>query len=179
MKINENLIIDRNEPLESMAKKIYANGKDKGWWSKGDDVHIISNSLHSEVSELWNEYRMEEPRELYYDNDKPCGYGIELADLLMLVLYVIEELNFGFNYNKIDKDCFCCFVPLQEIIGDIHEYIVGVKEEININNYYSYLPDLVDIIFTFARQENIDLLKCVEIKHKYNLTRPKKHGKRF
>jgi len=208
MEINENLIISKDESLASMAKKINANAVKKGFWDGEFDVYEKTNLLHSEVSELLEEYRLEEPKELYFQeydvlykneglinsildkykkndfrlvilNCKPCGYGIELADLLIRLLDMVEGLKIDIDYSKIDNTCFDYDISIQEIISDIHECITDVKEELINQEYYSYLPDLFDNIFSFAKLRGIDLMRMVEIKHKYNLTRRAKHGKRF
>ena len=121
MKINKNLIINKNDNINIMRDKVYQNSVNHGWHETKRSVSEYCALFHSEASEILEEFRMEKPKELYFvdtkknvvvnceyhyvdmayiDNDfdkikdcKPCGYGIELADLVIRLLdFCGEEL---------------------------------------------------------------------------------------
>jgi hypothetical protein len=81
--------------LNKLADEVHALAVNMGWWdevvigktvvprSLGDQI----SNFHAEISEAWEEYRNgNEPDEIYYNNGKPEGFPVELADLIIRVL---------------------------------------------------------------------------------------------
>lgn len=213
MEIDKSLIINENDNLNVMRDKIHQNAINHGWYNENaqwltDDNDKYCALMHSEVSEILEEFRQQEPKELYFDNYvdkiqvykkyhrhhyhlildfyarndfsyiknyKPLGYGIELADLVIRALDFcgrlkldVNNINFGDDEWIIERDLF-------EIINILHSDISNVA----CQDFYHYIEDIIGMCFNIAKKYNINLNKMIEIKHKYNLTRPIKHGKRF
>lgn len=106
--------------FKGIAQMVHLNAVEKGFWEFKPSVELQVGLIHSEVSELFEEYRKgHQPNKPYYRADgKPEGINAELADI------VIRCLDFAEGYG-------------------------------------------------------IDLESAILEKHKFNTTRPHKHGKKF
>jgi len=208
MNIDKSLIINFENDIEIMRDKIYQNSVNHGWHEQKRSVDEYCALFHSEVSEILEELREQNPQEIYfinikngkkYDDDfdifdinydydnkfktikkyKPCGYGIEIADL------VIRLLDFSVEYhttpseidNRTIDENYHLVENLNnfEIINILHNLISDIPYDENA------FDKLILYCFLFIAKLKTDwsLQELIECKHKFNLTRPKKHGKRF
>mgnify|MGYP001332684481 CR=1 FL=1 len=206
MNIDKTLIITETDDLNTMRDKIHKNAINHGWHESERSIDEYCALFHSEVSEFFEEFRLPEPRALYFsgyvfkntefeqthieqqkdrylrnnfeeiEKLKPLGYGIELADLVIRLLDFCGE-------NGID-------IPEKSIIEIImHDNFFSQVMLLHGCVYELYFCDNYDIseciarclllCFEIANKYNFDLNEMIIIKHKYNLTRPVKHGKRF
>jgi len=213
MKINKNLIISFEDDIEIMRDKIYQNSVNHGWHEQKRSVDEYCALFHSEVSEVLEELREQNPEEIYfidiengekifddkenfetmgniidnYDYNnfdtikkyKPCGYGIEIADLVIRLLdFSIEyhTMPLEINNRTIDEN-YHLIENLNnfEIINILHNLICDIPYDENA------FDKLILYCFLFVSKLKTDwsLQELIEYKHKFNLTRPKKHGKRF
>ena len=85
--------------LRDIQKAVWRTAEEHGWHGDNDSVPVKLVMIHSEVSEALEEYRNTPPEceisDLYYsvDSDKPEGFGIELADIVIRVLDLAEMLG--------------------------------------------------------------------------------------
>jgi NTP pyrophosphatase (non-canonical NTP hydrolase) len=85
--------------IKKIMKKAHKNAKAKGFYdgkgkSIGDDIAL----MHSELSELLEEYRNNKPiNEMYFENGKPLGGPSEAADVLIRLCEFCE-------HHKIDLE---------------------------------------------------------------------------
>lgn len=100
--------------IDCLAEYIHACAVKKGWWKGGVEKRNKGELLalvHSEISEAMEGLRSplnHDIKACYYDlQNKPCGFGIELADAIIRILdicvaYEIPISNLLFtkiNYN--------------------------------------------------------------------------------
>lgn len=225
MEIDKTLIITETDDLNTMRDKIHKNAINKGWTDHERSIDEFCALFHSEVSEFFEEFRLPEPKALYFDTThynisildkngmhkadeaekidnilsmeykwnnfeeiakyKPLGYGIELADLVIRLLDF-----FGEKCIDLSKIKNICCIEEDEYSNDIFSQVMSLHRhitEIGFNPYYeNYSSDIIteinilfNIVFVFEDLHDFDLNEMIRIKHKYNLTRPVKHGKRF
>lgn len=94
--------------FEAMQWDVHTLAKSKGWWDD-KDVTCIPEKLcliHSEISEALEEYRNgSDIHNQYYDGvtEKPEGFGIELADIIIRTLDLSEWLGINLAALVIEK----------------------------------------------------------------------------
>ena len=85
--------------LRDIQKAVWRTAEEHGWHEKVDSIPVKLVMIHSEVSEALEEYRNTPPEsevsDLYYNafSDKPEGFGVELADVVIRVLDLAEMLG--------------------------------------------------------------------------------------
>lgn len=87
------------EVFKELQKEIHKIAKSKGWYKKKPTVGELIALCHSELSEALEEYR--KFGEIYLSvitkdslqDNKPCGFSIELADCVIRILDMCEYLE--------------------------------------------------------------------------------------
>lgn len=77
-----------------IQKEVHDVAVEKGWW-EGAEENIVPEKLMlivSEVAEALEEYRKNK-MEMYYNGDKPEGFGVELADAIIRILDLSQWLG--------------------------------------------------------------------------------------
>lgn len=80
--------------IKQISKEIHENAIKHGWHDEERSFGEFCSLLHSEISEAFEEHRNNrEPREIYFNGDKPEGIPIELADLAIRLFDTVEKLG--------------------------------------------------------------------------------------
>lgn len=76
------------ETINEFATEVHRNAVDHGWWKEEIKLPEIISLIHSEISEVLEEYRKgRQATEVYPGNNgKPEGIPIELADAIIRIL---------------------------------------------------------------------------------------------
>lgn len=93
--------------FQELQKEIHQNAIDHGWWDGEPNIPEKLALIHSEVSEALEDYRdgaMDEWR----DGDKPVGFPVELADIVIrcmdlagyLGIELFEVIQEKHRYNR-------------------------------------------------------------------------------
>lgn len=178
-----NLHTPSKDSFKELKKDIFNNAKDHGWHDKYSPDTETMLLLLSEVTEALEDYRNgHDITEIWYEDDgKPCGIPTELADICIR-LWEIQEFK---NSNKNDDppDSKIGSLPdkhIREISKDFISALGLLSTEI-VNLLYPYVyvrvyPMIDILVFYIAQKYGIDLWDVILIKHRYNKTRPYRHG---
>jgi NTP pyrophosphatase (non-canonical NTP hydrolase) len=86
-------MVDYYSSIPEWMKDSVAVAESKGF-SATDNVHRSLLLIVGEVAEAQNELRTgHEPTDIYYDGDKPEGFPIELADVVLRVFNLAASLK--------------------------------------------------------------------------------------
>lgn len=190
--------------LNEFAKKVHANAVAHGWWDTERDPAEIIALIHSEWSEALEEYRAGRPMVWYAVNadcqmygdrpviyseicetnncdagHKPEGIAVELIDGCIRILDFAAHEKVSLEFREIE--------PLQPtlliLIADLHYYTsfalnaIEKSGKIIAPSYISvWLGAAVYEAFRYIRAQWLDPEKIMLEKHKYNKTRPYRHG---
>lgn len=97
--------------LEELIKESYQTAVIKGWWEEDRNLGELLALMHSEISEALEEWRSgRDIKTIHYEptevGPKPCGFPVELADLLI----------------RVGDLCGRTGIPLERAIGAKLEY---------------------------------------------------------
>lgn len=101
--------IDFKNGFNKLSQEVYQNAYDKGFYSKPVNLNEKLLLIISEIIEAMDELRAgKETHLLYYEDKKPCGFGVEIADAIIRILDLCGYLNLDIDkliaekmaYNK-------------------------------------------------------------------------------
>ena len=191
--------------LNDLAKAIHQNAKDKGFWDSPRNTGEIFMLIISEASEALEAHRKgrkadlkkfalpnngnvtdEQWFKISFENCVKDTTADEIADVVIRILdycasqeIEIKPALLSTTLISLDSDNFGA--ALFQICGEIQragEYALTNdiwKIEKSKDNIHSTLT----LIIQLCDREQIDLLKHIELKMKYNATRERMHGKAY
>tara|TARA_B100000945_G_C20219122_1_gene519747 strand:+ start:101 stop:424 length:324 start_codon:yes stop_codon:yes gene_type:complete len=71
--------------INKLIEKSHDIAISKGWWDQEREIPELIALIHSELSEALEEYRVSENLDIRYENNKPEGFVVELADVLIRI----------------------------------------------------------------------------------------------
>lgn len=76
--------------LKEIQAEVHSLAKEKGWWDSPRRTEVeIYMLIASEVFEALEDVRNNQPSK-YYEDSKPCGSSIELADTVIRIMDYCE-----------------------------------------------------------------------------------------
>ena len=192
--------------LNDLAKAIHQNAKDKGFWDSPRNTGEIFMLIISEASEALEAHRRgrrkadlkqfalphngnvtdEEWFKISFENCVKDSTADEIADVVIRILdycasqeIEIKPALFSTTLISLDSENFGA--NLFQICGEIQragEYALtndiwdSAKSKDNIHSALA-------LIIQLCEREEIDLLKHIELKMRYNATRERMHGKAY
>lgn len=79
-------------PMSMMQDVAWEIAEDHGWHDEPRTVGDRLALIHSEISEALEDFRSGHPvDEVYFEGEKPCGVGVELADAIIRILDFAQE----------------------------------------------------------------------------------------
>lgn len=189
--------------ITEWAKEIHENAVAHGWWETKRSTGEVVALIHSELSEALEEARDNRPmmyvlgpnREeictpCYFNGRKPEGIAVELADAVIRVLDMAEQVgmplrDYDAARDELDmirdeaKKGFEDFGTMIAFLHTITSDLYGAIVKHEAANSISAALAIVAYIEGYLTCNGLDLWQVVEIKHNYNKGRPYKHGKAF
>lgn len=182
--------------LNELAKEIHENAVAHGWWDQPYTFGEIISLCHSELSEALEEYRAsrgnvwfkcnltQQPCRSKMDeckdrDNKPEGIAVELCDCVLRILDWAGKENIDMDYPMIVFEEFPTDIP--DKFGDfISECNLCLSTAYKYKDSICYaavnLAEVIDMIFTWAKREGLDIFSILRLKMDYNKGRSYRHG---
>jgi len=191
--------------LNDLAKAIHQNAKDKGFWDLPRNTGEIFMLIISEASEALEAHRKgrkadlkkfalphnrnvsdDEWFKISFENCVKDTTADEIADVVIRILdycasqeIEIKPALLSTTLISLDSDNFGA--ALFQICGEIQragEYAI-TNDIWEIEKSKDNIHSTLTLIIQLCDREQIDLLKHIELKMKYNATRERMHGKAY
>nr|DAW46094.1 MAG TPA: NTP-PPase-like protein [Caudoviricetes sp.] len=189
--------------ITEWAKEIHENAVAHGWWETKRSTGEVIALIHSELSEALEEARDNRPMmyvlgpngeeictPCYFNGRKPEGIAVELADAVIRVLDMAEQVgmplrDYDAARDELDmirdeaKKGFEDFGTVIAFLHTITSDLYGAIVKHEAANSISAALAIVAYVEGYLTCNGLDLWQVIEIKHNYNKGRPYKHGKAF
>lgn len=142
-------------PLNDLAKEVYENAKNHGFWDKERNFGEMMMLAVSELSEALEEDRAGRP-DVWFKHTPDCAVSRRKRPFLLRWLRGAK----GAETEHINGEGNCTCIPKPE--GTIVE-----------------LADCIIRCLDTMRSRNVDIDWIVELKMQYNASRPYRHGKKY
>lgn len=191
--------------LNNLAKKIHQNAKDKGFWDSPRNTGELFMLIISEASEALEAHRKvrkadlkqlalpnnrnvsdDEWFKISFENCVKDTTADEIADVVIRILdycasqeIEIKPALLSTTLISLDSDNFGA--ALFQICGEIQragEYAL-TNDIWEIEKSKDNIHSTLALIIQLCEREEIDLLKHIELKMRYNATRERMHGKAY
>ena len=111
-----------------------------------------------------------------HDNAIVKGFHDEPLEVGTLLMLVVSELGEALEAHRTGQRAN--LKQFEELLFSKVEFKTAFEIAIK-NSFEDELADVIIRMLDVCAVHNIDINKHIELKHKYNTTRPRKHGKRY
>lgn len=187
------------DKLNELRDEIHALAIEKGWWDEERNFAEIIALCHSELSEALEGYRDGNPN-IWYDcklgglaknedcfaadcftchSKTPEGIAIELADCIIRILdycgHAGIDIDGILSYRRAGNDTY----TLPILVAECHCLLSqSYKSQSSKDVLQSSIcfAECIALIRFWCKENSIDIDDAIRIKHKYNKSRPYRHG---
>ncbi|EQB20033.1 hypothetical protein UNSWDHB_2619 [Dehalobacter sp. UNSWDHB] len=156
-----------------LAKAIHQNAVDHGWWEEERSFPEVVALIHSELSEALEEFRSGKPF-FYYEDKKPEGVAVELADCIIRILDYCGrrkiDIDAALDLRRAGNDTY----TLPELIAECHYLMAQAYKDVEPRSLY--FAECISLVRFWCAENGADIDEAIVLKHEYNKTRPYKHG---
>lgn len=191
--------------LNELAKKIHKNAVAKGFWEperEGEHIVMICSELYELLDAIrknrkckensyikfgiWSDVNVYTEDIKYFEENIKGTIEDECADIVIRCLDYLQKHNQEKNIElELFKMSSIFFKEDKKKIKELYknecEFIYDLNTVIiqhDIHNYMSLFFVVIGIN-KYCEENNIDLQTYIELKMKYNKTRPRLHGNKF
>lgn len=178
--------------LNDLAKESFERAKRKGFYDPPPTMLERIALMHTEVSEAHTEGQCSTRIALYYEgSDKPEGFGIELADVVIRIADCCgyADIDLMGAFARASRPRFVTLHGLDAATVALHKTLSNAAEHFRKGElgmfermgFWRGLPIefgyAVRQCYQLAFAAALDLNDLIRVKSDYNETRPHKHGK--
>jgi NTP pyrophosphatase (non-canonical NTP hydrolase) len=180
--------------IEELIKTAHDNAKASGWWDEKRNTGELLMLIVSECGEALEAHRGDKRADFdMYEAEMVHDVGFEtcfrsyikdtfedeLADIVIRIADLAGGLGFASlpTRNVIAESNGNVGAQLFEVVVAISQSKQGHIVETEVSPHA--IGDVWSLTWGIANAHGIDLWRHIELKMKYNLTRPRKHGKAY
>lgn len=129
-----------------------------------------------------------ETHECRHRGKKPEGIAVELIDGCIRILDLFGHNGYSFKYE--DPDMLMSYIgelykvgkeiPLPRFVANLHFLTAKAGEDILMNRLEKYNPTMLEVVvgqvFCWLKNQGVNPVQVMLMKHEYNKTRPYRHG---
>jgi len=188
--------------LTELSKQVHAAAKANGFWEGERNVGEIFMLIISEAAEALEAHRKGKFADLQgYEGERKSvadsllfhirgfekyikdSFEDELADVVIRVLDYAGSRDLDVSIIEGNIEDLSLETNIGAMLCDTCEYIIqarlSVEYKATDKKVSANLRQVLRQVFAIAKFSNIDLERHIELKLKYNKTRPYKHGKNY
>lgn len=164
--------------LHKFAQEVHEVAVEHGWWVPEPDKETMFALIHSEWSEAFEAYRNNMKIYALDEDGEPYGVAVELIDGCLRILdYLAANGSTLIEADKDMRGLKASAITLPALVNRLHILTVnaGDCEDLSYGRRLFFGCIFRDV-FKWLKSRDIIPEEVMHAKHKYNKTRPYRHG---